>query len=124
MVAVVLLCHVLAAIAVGPIFALPLLANAPAALHAVLILLRFAAGLTLVSGIALWAVLKPVAPSWLYVSLALFLLIVAAITLVIEPAANAVSVNPALRRRIRWAGIAASGFTLSIAALMVSRPNL
>ena len=114
----------LAAIGVGPIFTLPLLANAPAALRAVLILLRFGAGLTLVSGIALWVVLKPVHPSWLYVSLALFLLIVAAITLVIYPAANAVSEKPELRRRIRWAGIAASGLTLSIGALMVLRPNL
>jgi len=124
MFAVVLLCHVLAAIGVGPIFTLPLLANAPAALRAVLILLRFGAGLTLVSGIALWVALKPVHPSWLYVSFALFLLIVAAITLVINPAANAVSEKPELRRRIRWAGIAASALTLSIGALMVLRPNL
>jgi hypothetical protein len=124
MLAVVFLCHVLAAIGVGPIFTLPVLANAPAALRAVLILLRFGAGLTLVSGVALWVVLKPVDPSWLYVSLALFLLIVAAIALVISPAAGTVSEKPELRRRIRWVGIAASVLTLSIGALMVLRPNL
>ncbi|MBA3947951.1 MAG: hypothetical protein H0X37_25795 [Herpetosiphonaceae bacterium] len=124
MVAVARLCHVRAAMGGGPICTLPLLANAPAAVRAVLILLRFGAGLTLVSGIALWVVLKPVHPSWLSVSLALFLLIVAAITLVIYPTANAVSEKPELRRRMRWAGIAASGLTLSIGARMVSRPNL
>jgi hypothetical protein len=124
MVAVVLLCHVLAAIAVGPIFTLPLLADAPAAMRTVLILLRFSAGLTLVSGIALWVDLIPGHPSWLYASLALFLLIVIVIALVIEPAANAVLEKPELRRRIRWGGIAASGLTLSLGALMVLRPDL
>jgi hypothetical protein len=124
MVAVVVLGHVLAAIAVGPILTLPLLADAPAALHAVLVLLRYGAGLTLVSGIALWVVLRPVDPTWLYVSLALFLLVVAAITLIIEPASNAVAEKPQLRHRIRWASIAASVLTLGIGALMVSRPTL
>jgi hypothetical protein len=121
---VVLLCHVLAAIAVGPILTLPLLANAPAALHAVLVLLRFGAGLTLASGIALWVVLKPADPNWPYASLALFFLVVVAIALVIEPAANAVSKKPELRQRIRLAGVAASGLTLGIGALMVLRPSL
>jgi hypothetical protein len=64
--ATVLLCHVLAAIGVGPIFTLPFLANTPTALHAVLVLLRFGAGATLLSGILLWVVLKPVHPLWLY----------------------------------------------------------
>jgi hypothetical protein len=120
----VLVCHVLAAIGIGPIFTLPLLADAPAALHAVLVLLRFGAGLTLVSGIVLWVVLRPADPSWLYVSLALFSLVVAAIVLVISPAADAVSDNLQLRSRIRWAGIAASGLTLGIGALMALRPTL
>jgi len=123
MFALVLVCHVLAAIGVGPIFTLPLLANAPAALRAVLILLRVGAGITLVSGIVLWVVLKPGHAVWLYGSLALFLLVVAAITLVIAPAAKAVSETPELRRRIRLAGIASSALTLCIAALMVLRPN-
>jgi hypothetical protein len=49
--ATVLLCHVLGAIGVGPIFTLPFLAKTPTALHAVLVLLRFGAGATLVSGV-------------------------------------------------------------------------
>ncbi len=70
--ATVLVCHVLGAIGVGPIFTLPFLANTPAALHAVLVLLRFGAGATLLSGILLWVVLKPDHPLWLYLSSALF----------------------------------------------------
>ena len=45
--ATILLCHVLAAIGVGPIFTLPFLANTHTAPHAVLVLLRFGAGATL-----------------------------------------------------------------------------
>ena len=122
--ATALACHVLAAIGVGPIFTLPLLANTPTALHAVLVLLRFGAGATLLSGILLWVVLKPVHPLWLYLSSALFLAVIASIAFVLAPAASAVSEKVELRSRIRWAGIAGSGLTLSIAALMVLRPNL
>ena len=74
--ATVLLCHVLGAIGVGPIFTLPLLAKTPTALHAVLVLLRFGAGVTLVSGILLWVVLKPGHPLWLDVSSALFFAVI------------------------------------------------
>ena len=56
--ATVLLCHVLAAIGIGPIFTLPFLANTPGALHTVLVMLRFGAGAALVSGIVLWVVLR------------------------------------------------------------------
>ncbi len=122
--ATVLLCHVLAAIGVGPIFTLPVLANTPTALRAVLVLLRFGAGATLLSGILLWVVLKPVHPLWLYLSSALFLAVIALIAFVLEPAANAVSEKPELRSRIRLTGIAASTLTLSIGAFMVLRPNL
>jgi hypothetical protein len=122
--ATVLACHVLAAIGIGPIFALPLLANAPAALHAVLVLLRFGAGAALVSGILLWVVLKPGHPLWLDLSSALFLVVIASIAFVLAPAAGAVAEKPQLRQRIRLTGIAASALTLSIAALMVVRPNL
>jgi hypothetical protein len=122
--ATVIVCHVLAAIGIGPIFTLPLLANAPSALHAVLVLLRFSAGTTLLSGILLWIVLKPAHPGWLYLSSALFLAVIAAIALMLAPAAAAVSEKPQLRSRIRWTGIAASTLTLGIGALMVLRPNL
>jgi hypothetical protein len=121
--AAVLACHVLAAIGVGPIFTLPFLANTPTALHAVLVLLRFGAGTTLLSGILLWVVLKPGHPLWLYLSAALFLAVIASIGFVLAPAADAVSEKPELRSRIRWAGIAASAFTLGIAILMVLRPS-
>jgi hypothetical protein len=120
----VLVCHVLAAIGVGPIFTLPLLANAPAALHSVLVFLRFGAGAVVLSGIALWVVLEPVHPLWLYLSSALFLAVIASIAFVLAPAANAVSERPQLRSRIRWTGIAASALTLGIGALMVLRPTL
>jgi hypothetical protein len=119
----VLVCHVLAAIGVGPTFTLPFLADTPAALHAVLIWLRFGAGATLLSGILLWVALKPVHPLWLYLSSALFLAVLAAIGFVLSPAADAVSQKPELRSRIRWAGIAASALTVGIAILMMLRPS-
>ena len=120
---VVLLCHVLAAIGVGPIFALPFLADTPTALHAVLVMLRFTAGATLVSGILLWIVLKPVHPLWLYLSSALFLAVVASIAFVLTPAANRISDEPEMRGRVRWAGVASSALTVCIDALMVLRPG-
>jgi hypothetical protein len=121
--ATVLLCHVLAAIGVGPIFTLPFLANTPTALHAVLVLLRFGAGATLLSGILLWVVLKPVHPLWLYLSSALFLAVIASIAFVLAPAAKRISDEPEMRGRVRWVGIASSALTLCIAALMVLRPG-
>ena len=121
--ATVLLCHVLAAIGVGPIFTLPFLANTPTALHAVLVFLRFGAGASLVSGILLWVALKPVHPLWLYLSSALFFVVIASIAFVLAPAANRISDEPEMRGRVRWAGIASSALTLCIAALMVLRPG-
>jgi hypothetical protein len=123
MFAAILVCHVLAGIGVGPIFTLPFLASVPAALRTVLILLRFGAGATLLSGIWLWFVLKPVHPIWLYVSFVLFLLVVATITVVLAPAAKVVSEKPEMRRRIRLAGVISSALTLCIAALMMLRPS-
>ena len=121
--AIVLLCHVLAAIGVGPIFTLPFLANTPTALHAVLVLLRFGAGVTVLSGLLLWVVLDPVHPLWLYLSSALFVAVIASIAFVLAPAANAVSEKPALGSRIRWTGIAASALTFGITILMMLRPS-
>lgn len=121
MMAAVLLGHVLAAIGVGPIFTLPLLADAPAALRAVLVLLRFGAGATLVSGILLWIVFNPGHPIWLVLSVALYVVVIATIAFVLEPAANR-SDEPGMRCRIRAAGIASSALTVCIAALMVLRP--
>ena len=121
--ATVLLCHVLAAIGVGPIFTLPLLAKTPTALHAVLVLLRFGAGAALLSGILLWVMLKPDHPLWLYLSTVLFLAVIASIAFVLAPAADAVSEKPELRSRIRWTGVAASALTLGIAVLMMLRPS-
>ncbi len=121
--ATVLLCHVLGAIGVGSIFTLPLLTKTPAALHAVLVLLRFGAGATLVSGILLWVVLKPGHPLWLYLSSALFFAVIALIAVVLEPAINRSSDELKMRGRIRWAGIASSALVLCIAALMVLRPG-
>ena len=95
--AAVLVCHVLGAIGVGPIFTLPFLANIPAALHAVLVLLRFGAGATLVSGILLWVVLKPGHPLWLYLSSALFFAVIALIGIVLEPAVDRSSDEPKMR---------------------------
>ena len=121
--ATVLLCHVLGAIGVGPIFTLPLLAKTPTALHAVLVLLRFGAGATLVSGILLWVVLKPGHPLWLEASSALFFAVIALIGGVLEPAIDRSSDEPKMRGRVRWAGIASSALVLCIAALMVLRPG-
>jgi hypothetical protein len=121
--ATVLLCHVLAAIGIGPIFTLPFLANTPGALHTVLVMLRFGAGAALVSGIVLWVVLQPAHPLWLYISSALFLAVIAAIAFVLAPAANAVAAKPELRSRIRWAGVAASALTVGIVILMMLRPS-
>ena len=121
--ATVLLCHVLGAIGVGPIFTLPLLAKIPTALHAVLVLLRFGAGATLVSGILLWVVLKPGHPLWLDLSSALFLAVIALIGFVLEPAINRSADEPEIWGRVRWAGIASSALVLCIAALMVLRPG-
>ena len=98
--ATVLLCPVLAAIGVGPIFTLPFLA-----------------------GILLWVVLKPVHPLWLYLSSALFLAVIASIAFVLSPAASRVSDEPETRGRVRWVGTASSALTLCIAALMVLRPS-
>jgi hypothetical protein len=119
----VLFFHVLAAISVGAIFTLPLLATSPVALHAVLVLLRFGAGATLLSGIALWVLLKPANALWLYSSLALFMLVVAIIGFVVAPAASASSEKPEMRRRIWLAGIASSALILGIVALMVLQPS-
>jgi hypothetical protein len=121
--ATVLLCHVLGAIGVGPIFTLPFLAKTPTALHAVLVLLRFGSGATLVSGILLWVVLKPGHPLWLYLSSALFFAVIALIGVVLEPAIDRSSDEPKMRGRVRWAGIASSALVLCIAALMVLRPG-
>jgi len=121
--ATVLLCHVLGAIGVGPILTLPLLARTPTSLHAVLVLLRFGAGVTLVSGILLWVVLKPGHPLWLDVSSALFFAVIVLIGGVLEPAIDRSSDEPKLRARVRWAGITSSALFLCIAALMVLRPG-
>ena len=106
----VFLCHVLAAIGVGPIFTLPFFANTPTALHAVLILLRFGAGATL-------------HPLWLYQSSALFLAVIASIAFVLAPAVNRISDEPEMRGRVRSAGVASSALVLCIAALMGLRPS-
>ena len=120
---IVLVCHVLGAIGVGPIFTLPFLAGTPAALQTVLVVLRFGAGTALLSGIVLWIVLKPGHPDWLYLSSALFVAVIALIGVVLAPAAEAAAEMPVLRGRIRSAGIAASALTLGIAILMVLRPS-
>jgi hypothetical protein len=121
--AIVLAAHVLAAIGVGPIFTLPFLANTPAALHSVLVLLRYGAGATLISGILLWEALKPEHALWLYLSSGLFLAVIALIGLVVAPAGSRLSEEPSMRGRVRWAGIASSAIVLGIAALMVLRPG-
>jgi hypothetical protein len=121
--ATVLLCHVLGAIGVGPIFTLPLLAKRPAALHAVLVLLRFGAGATLGSGILLWVALEPAHPLGLEVSSALFFAVIVLIGGVLEPAIDRKSDEPKMRGRVRWAGITSSVLLLCIAALMVLRPG-
>ncbi len=121
--ATVLLCHVLGAIGVGPIFTLPLLAKTPTALHDVFVLLCFGAGATLVSGIILWVVLKSGHPVWLEVSSALFFAVILLIGAVLEPAIVRSSDEPKMHGRIRWAGITSSVLVLCIAALMVLRPG-
>jgi hypothetical protein len=121
--ATILLCHVLGAIGVGPMFTLPFLAKTPAALHSVLVLLRFGAVATLLPGIVLWVALKPAHPLWLYLSSALFLGVIAAIAFVVAPAADRLSGEPQMRGHVRWGGIASSALTLCIAALMVLRPG-
>ena len=122
--ATVLLCHVLGAIGIGPIFTLPLLAKTPTALYDVLVLLRFGAGATLVSGVVLWVVLKPGHPLWLEVSSALFFAVILLIGAVLEPAIVRNSDEPKMHGRIRWAGITSSVLVLCIAALMVLRPGV
>ena len=119
----VLVCHVLAAIGIGPTFTLPFLAKTSAALHAVLVFLRFGAGVTLVSGVLLWVALKPEHPIWLYLSSALFLGVLAVIGFVVSPVADARTANPGSQSRVRWGGISASVLTIGIAILMVLRPG-
>jgi hypothetical protein len=121
--ATVLSCHVLAAIGVGPIFTLPFLANTPTALHAVLVLLRFGAGATPLSGILLWVVPKPLHPLLLYLSSALFLAVLASIAFMLSPAVHRISDEQEMRGRVRWVGIASSALTSCIAALIVLRPS-
>jgi hypothetical protein len=121
--ATVLVCHVLGAIGVGPILALPFLSTTPSAGHAVLVVLRFGAVATLVSGILLWTVLGLEHPLWLTLSSVLFVAAIALIGFVVEPAITRSSNEPAMRARVRWAGIASSTLVLSIAALMVLRPG-
>jgi hypothetical protein len=124
MIAAIIAGHVLAAIGVGPIFTLPLLANAPAALRAVLVLLRFGAGLTLLTGIWLWVDMSLGHPAWLILSVALYAAVIALIAVGLAPAEHASSVDPRLRRRVRLVGVASSLLTLCIAGLMVLRPGL
>ena len=123
MIAAIIAGHVLAAIGVGPIFTLPLLANAPAALRAVLVLLRFGAGLTLLTGIWLWVDMSLGHPAWLILSVALYAAVIALIAVGLAPAEHASSVDPRLRRRVRLVGVASSVLTLCIAGLMVLRPG-
>ena len=113
----------LAAIGLGPILTLSFLADTPTALHAVMVLLRFGAGATLLSGILLWVALKPLHPLWLYLSSALFLAVIASIAFVLSPAASRISDKPEMRGRVRWVGTASSALTLCIAALMGLRPS-
>jgi hypothetical protein len=119
----VLLCHVLAAIGIGPTFTLPFLATTPRALHAVLVFLRFGAGATLLSGVLLWVALNPEHPIWLYVSSALFLGVLAVVGFVVSPVADAGSAKPGSQSRVRWGGISASVLTTGITILMVLRPG-
>ena len=98
-------------------------ANTRTAWHALLVSLRFGAGVTLLSGILLCVVLKPAHPLWLYLSSALFLAMIASIAFVLAPAANRTSDEPEMRGRVRWVGVASSALTLCIAALMVPRPG-
>ena len=121
--ATMLLSHVLAAIGTGPIFTQPFLANTRTALQAVLVGLRFGGGATLLSGILLWVVLKPVQPLWLYLSSALFVAVLAAAAFVLSPAVKRISGEPKMRGQVRWVGIASSALTLGIAALIVLRPS-
>ncbi len=108
---------------VGPIFALPFLANTPTALHAVRVLLRFGAGATLSSGIRLWVLLEPDHPLWLDLSPASFLAATASIAFVLEPALDRISDEPEMASRVRSAAIASSALVLWIAVLMVVRPS-
>jgi hypothetical protein len=101
----------------------PLLSNAPEALRAVLLLLRFGAGLTFITGICLWVAIRPGHPAWLLLSVSLYAAVIALIAVVLEPAANASFDNPRLGRRVRMVGVASSLLTLCIAALMVLRPG-
>ena len=124
MIAGIIAGHVLAAIGVGPIFTLPLLADSPAALRAVLILLRFGAGLTLITGIWLWVAIAPGHPAWLLLSVALYAVVIALIAVGLAPGAHASSTDARSVRRVRIVGIASSFLTLCIAALMVLRPDV
>jgi hypothetical protein len=119
----VLVCHVLAAIGIGPTFTLPFLAKTPAALHAVLVFLRFGAGVTLVSGVLLWVALNPEHPIWLYLSSALFLGVLVVVGFVVSPGGDATASKPESQSRVRWGGFTASVLTIGIAILMVLRPS-
>jgi hypothetical protein len=119
----VLVCHVLAAIGIGPTFTLPFLATTPRAFHAVLVFLRFGAGATLLSGVLLWVALRPEHPIWLYVSSALFFGVLAVVGFVVSPVTDAGSAKPGSQSRVRWGGISASVLTIGIAILMVLRPG-
>ena len=121
MLSIVLVGHVLGAIGVGPIFTLPFLTNAPAALQRVLLLLRLGAVVTLVTGIVLWVIVKPAHPIWLSLSVALYVVVIATIAAVLEPAAKRLFAEPRMRVRVRTAALVSSVLTLCIGALMVLR---
>lgn len=123
MISLLLVAHVVAALAVGPIFALPFLVDMPAALRAVLIVLRVGAVGALVTGTALWIVLGLRYPPWLCVSVAIYLAIVAVVGLGLAPAAKRLPGSTAARSQVRITSVVACTLTIGLVALMVLRPG-
>lgn len=118
----VLLIHIIAAVSVGPVLLLPFLVGTPA-MCIVLRFLRFGAAGTLVTGIALWALLHLGHPAWLVISAALYVALCVVIAAVIEPAAEREGERPELRVRLLGGSLASCALMLAIIVLMTLRPG-
>lgn len=121
MFSIVLLVHIISAVSVGPILALPFLVKTPAFLTLLKFLRAGAIGL-LVTGITMWVLLHLGHPAWLVISAILFVLLCALIP-VLEGTAERADGGEKMRSRLLGGSIASCVLTLAIIVLMVLRPG-
>jgi hypothetical protein len=119
---VLLLFHILSAILIGPILALPLLTRTPVVV-VILKFLRIGAIGLLVTGAWLWASLQLGHPAWLIVAVTAYVVLCIVIGAVLEPAAVRMETQPDFHARLLvWSWVSCA-LTLSIIVLMVLRPG-